>query len=140
MSYATQDDIENRYPGRLAVVAPKTAAGAVDGTAVELALQFADSRIDESLRLADLEYTAPYPPWIVDDAVDIALYRATDAALLPSFEDIKTRADAALARLRRIATGDALPPVEPAEPTIAGVRFPGVVFSSRSRRNWSGRR
>jgi phage gp36-like protein len=139
MSYASQDDIEERYPGRLAVVAPKTADGDIDTTAVDLALQFADSRIDESLRLADLEYVAPYPLWIVDDAVDVALYRVTDAALLPSFEDIKTRADAALARLRRIATGDALPPTAPAESPVAGQGSAGVTFASKPRRGWGAR-
>jgi phage gp36-like protein len=138
--YATQADIDARYPGALEQAGPRDAAGDLDAVAVGHALAHAEGVVDSALLSSGLVYHPPYPDWIVSAVVDIALYRCTPAALLPSFDDRKTRAQAAEARLRRIGAGDELPPVSPPASDIAGQQFPGVMFSTQPRRGWGGRR
>ena len=122
MSYATLDDIEERYPGELAQAGPKV-AGALDDVAIDDALIAADQRIDGALRTAGLPApTAPYPEWIKATAVDLALYFATPTVLAsqPDFADRRRRYLDALSLLDRIADGKWLPPTDEtaAAPTI----------------------
>lgn len=114
MTYATRADIEARYPGELAQAGPRDGAGDLDAVAIGRALVVADSLVDMTLRkigwavpLAD-----PAPDWVVEIAVDLALYTATPTALASQddFADRGKRFDAALERLNAIARGDVLPP------------------------------
>ena len=75
MPYATQDDIEARYPGELTQAGP-TVDGALDDAAVELALAAASNTLDLTLRGIGwtVPVAAPVPRWIVDLVLDMALY------------------------------------------------------------------
>ena len=112
MSYATQADLESRYPGELEQAGPKTADGLLDDTAVALALQAADAALDRSLRVMGWEVplSAPIPGWVVALAVDLALYLATPTVLASQadFADRKTRYQAALDTLAAMVKGSLL--------------------------------
>lgn len=112
MSYATLDDIEARYPGELAQAGP-TVNGVLDEDAVALACDWASASIDRYLRVIGwtVPLTAPVPVWVVNVAVDLALYQATPTALASQddFKDRRARYVAALATLEAIVNGDQLP-------------------------------
>lgn len=129
MTYATQQDIEKRYPGALTQAGPTT-DGELDVAAVKAALQFADDLINQELgrRWPAGAYTPPYPAWLVDLAADIALYRATPAVLIEDFADRLTRCKAAAERLQRIGAGDIDPPTPP--PNIPAATGTSVVTVS----------
>lgn len=114
MSYATADDIELRYPGELAQAGPRDAAGNLDDDAIAAALATADQLIDLHLGTAGrtVPLEAPYPAWVVDVAVDLALYLATPTALASQgdFADRYQRYQDAYRRLQAIAAGQLLPP------------------------------
>ena len=133
MSYATQDDIDARYPGALEQAGPRTADGDLDTDAVDLACAYADGLINQSFMQAGIEYAVPYPTWLIDWAVDIAMYRATPAPQAgdAAFLDRRKRYDDVVTRLRRIATGESPPPTAPV--TGSGQT---IVIQSRSRRGW----
>lgn len=110
--YVTQANIEETYPGALAQAGPREADGELDPAAIAAALSYADSLLEERLgRRFPLPWMAPYPRWLVELAVDLALYRATPAVLIDTFRDRKSRHDAALARLDDIAAGRLEPPI-----------------------------
>lgn len=115
MPYATQDDIDARYPGELAQAGPRDSSNNLDDAAIELALATADATIDRTLRVigwpAPLAVD-PIPDWIIALSVDLALYLATPTALASQtdFADRKTRYQAALDQLDAIARGEVLPP------------------------------
>lgn len=131
MTYATQADIESRYPGELAQAGPKTPDGLLDEAAVGLALAAAEDAINRALRVIGwtVPLADPAPGWTVALAVDLALYRATPTVLASQedFKDRRARHDAALATLEAIAAGRVLPPLP------AGVAGSGVLFSSSPR-------
>ncbi|MCU0806549.1 MAG: DUF1320 domain-containing protein [Candidatus Contendobacter sp.] len=112
MPYATLDDIDARYPGELAQAGP-TVNGVLDEDAVALACDWASASIDRFLRAIGwtVPLTAPVPAWVVDLAVDLALYHATPTALASQddFKDRRARYVAALATLDAIANGEQLP-------------------------------
>ncbi len=114
MTYATQADIEARYPGELAQAGPRDGTGDLDAVAIGRALSAADALIDRALR--SLGWTTPLaslaPEWVVALAVDLALYLATPTALASQsdFSDRRKRYDTAAAQLAAIAQGDVLPP------------------------------
>ncbi|MBZ4194215.1 MAG: DUF1320 domain-containing protein [Candidatus Contendobacter sp.] len=114
MSYASQADIEARYPGELDQAGPKTAAGVLDATAVGKALTAADAPIDRALRTIGwaVPLAVPIPGWVIDLVVDIALYLATPTVLASQtdFADRRKRYETALDTLVRIAGGQFLPP------------------------------
>lgn len=113
MPYATQDDIEARYPGELTQAGP-TVDGALDDAAVELALAAASNTLDLTLRGIGwtVPVAAPVPRWIVDLVLDMALYLATPSALAsqPDFADRRKRYDTAQSTLSAISSGTLLPP------------------------------
>lgn len=114
MPYASQADIESRYPGELDQAGPKTAAGVLDATAVGKALVAADAPIDRALRTIgwSVPLVAPIPGWVTDMAVDIALYLATPTVLASQtdFADRRKRYETALDTLVKIAGGQFIPP------------------------------
>ena len=115
MPYATQDDIDARYPGELAQAGPRDSSNTLDDAAIELALATADATIDRTLRVIGWPVPLtvdPIPDWIIALSVDLALYLATPTALASQedFADRKARYRAALAQLDAIARGDVLPP------------------------------
>lgn len=132
MSYASQADIEARYPGELAQAGPKDTAGALDPVAVGIALTAADDPIDRALRTLGwaVPLTAPAPGWVVDLAVDIALYLATPTVLASQedFKDRRTRYETARETLMDIAAGKLRPP-----PLTTGGVGSGIFVSSRER-------
>lgn len=135
MSYATQLDIESRYPGALKITGP-VSAGVLDEAAIALALLDASTLADGYLRSAPYRFTVPWPDpapeWLVALVVDIGLYRATTTvgASLDVFKDRRQRYEDALALLESIAAGKYNPnPVTTTTGTVAGV----VSVSSRER-------
>lgn len=110
MTYATQLDIESRYPGALKQTGP-VVSGVIDTAAVALALLDASNTVDGYLRRSPLAFVvpvpAPIPDWLIALVVDIALYRATSTvhASLPVFEDRRKRYLDALKILEAIAAG-----------------------------------
>ena len=83
MPYATLADLETRYPGELQQAGPKDGTGALDTVAITAALTAADDPINTALHTIGwaVPVVAPVPGWIVDLAVDIALYLATPTVL-----------------------------------------------------------
>ena len=110
MTYATQADIESRYPGALKQTGP-VSAGVIDAVAVALALFDASNLADGYLRRSPFAFIVPVPDpvpdWLVALVVDIGLYRATSTvhASLPVFEDRRKRYLDALMVLEAIADG-----------------------------------
>ena len=80
MAYATQADIEARYPGELAQAGPRDPAGNLDPAAIALACEEASAKADGYLRVSPAGITVPLAPpapvWLTDLVVDIALYQA----------------------------------------------------------------
>lgn len=116
MTYATQDDIEARYPGELAQAGPRDSANALDAAAIELALTAADATIDRALRAIGwpMPFPAtvdPIPEWAIALAVDLALYLSTPTVLASQddFKDRKARYQTALDTLDAIAAGRIIP-------------------------------
>lgn len=113
MPYATQADIEARYPGELAQAGPRDSDNALDAVAIGRALVAADALIDPVLRAIGWPVPLATPPtWVVELAVELALYLATPTALASQsdFADRRKRFDTALAQLDAIAKGEVLPP------------------------------
>lgn len=125
MAYATQADIEARYPGELAQAGPRDPAGNLDPAAIALACEEASAKADSYLRVSPAGFTVPLAPpapvWLTDLVVDIALYQATPTAIASQddFKDRRKRYEDALAALAGIAGGKLLPQTPPANP--AGV-------------------
>jgi phage gp36-like protein len=137
--YAAQADIDLRYPGALAQAGPRDDEGELDTDAITAALATASGLIEERLQaLYPLPWTAPYPAWLVEIAVDIALYRATPAPVLNDFQDRKARNDAALARLADIAVGRAIPTSPPSatDPDMGDEGGDDVFFVSQAPRGF----
>lgn len=125
MAYATQDDIEARYPGELAQAGPRDADGELDTASIALALSWASGTIDRFLRAigwATPVTADPIPDWLRDLAVDLALYQATPTALASQsdFADRRRRFVDAMAQLEAIAKGEIRPPWPGAEPDPDG--------------------
>lgn len=132
MSYAALTDLETRYPGELDQAGPKTAANVLDTVAVGIALTAADDPIDRALRTIGwaVPLATPIPGWVVDLAVDIALYLATPTVLASQedFKDRRKRYETALATLMDIAAGRLLPP-----PLTTGATGSGMMAGSNPR-------
>jgi len=132
MPYATLTDLETRYPGELTLAGPKDPTGAMDTVAVGIALTAADDPIDRALRTIGwaVPLAAPVPGWVVDLAVDIALYLTTPTVLASQedFKDRRKRYETALEILMDIASGKLIPP-----PLTTGAVGSGVFVSSRPR-------
>lgn len=115
MTYATQADIEARYPGELAQAGPREPDGDLDAAAIALALAEADATLDRALRAIgwDVPLASPAPDWVKGLAVDLALYLATPTVLASQadFSDRKTRYQAALATLEGLVRGTWVPPL-----------------------------
>lgn len=134
MAYATQADIEARYPGELAQAGPRDAGGNLDEEAVALACAWASATVDRSLRA--IGWSVPLttiPAWVTDLTVDLALYQATPTALASQgdFADRRIRYQAARATLAAIANGDEIPE-SPAGADGTGVST-AVYFASTPR-------
>lgn len=116
MPYATQTDIEARYPGELAQAGPREADGALDAAAIAQILADVSDLADGYLRAAPAGYAVPWPDpvpaWLVEAVVGMALYLATPTAVASQedFKDRRRRYDDALALLEGIAAGRVLPP------------------------------
>lgn len=114
--YATQADIESRYPGELQQAGPWYTDGVIDTGAVALACQEASGLIDSHLKAAPygfvVPWPAPTPEWITNLAVDIALYQATPTPMASQddFKDRRRRYEDALAFLAALAAGKVAPP------------------------------
>lgn len=131
MTYATQADIEVRYPGELAQAGPRDAANQLDADAIALACASASATVDRTLRA--LGWAVPLlviPDWVTDLTVDLALYQATPTALASQadFSDRKARYQAALDHLAALRRGDERP--APPDDTTA---VTAVYFASHAR-------
>jgi phage gp36-like protein len=132
MAYAALTDLETRYPGELTQAGPKDPTGALDTIAVGLALTAADDPIDRALRTIGwaVPLAVPAPNWVIDLAVDIALYLATPTVLASQedFKDRRKRYETALETLMSIASGRLIP-----APLLTGAVGSGVFVRSRER-------
>ncbi len=135
MSYATQDDIDLRYPGAIEQAGPRDTAGNLDEEAIALALTYASEQVAAAAEQAGLTLSDPAPDWVIGLVVDIALYRATPSAIASdaAFADRRKRYEDALARTRRIARGEELPPPD----TGAVATVPTFYLDSQPRRGWA---
>lgn len=136
MTYATQSDIEARYPGWLALAGPiNETTKALDTVAVGLACAAADEPINQALRTIgwSVPVTAPLPDWVLHLAVDIAAYFATSTAIASeaTLNDRRKRYDDALRVLADIAAGRVYPP-----PPVASVT--SKVFVTSQLRQFGG--
>lgn len=141
MTYASQANIETRYPGALDQAGPRDpVTGDLDTDAIAAALNYADNIIDSYLGPRyGLPLITPAPAWLVDLAVDLALYRVTPAPVLDDFADRHTRAIAALDYLRDVHDGKLDPPSSPASPNPPAGSAPSIdVEFSDDRRDFSG--
>jgi phage gp36-like protein len=125
MAYATQADIEARYPGELAQAGPRDADNVLDAAAIALALELASATVDRYLRAIGwpVPVTAtPVPDWLAQLTVDLGLYLATPTVLASQadFADRRDRYRDALAQLEAIARGDIRPPWPGAEAGVNG--------------------
>ena len=134
MTYATQADIEDRYPGELAQAGPRDGNNALDAAAIALACASASATLDRTLRA--IGWTVPLlvvPDWVTDLTVDLALYQATPTALASQadFSDRKARYQAALDHLAALRRGDEIP--EPPAAPDANSALTAVYFTSTPR-------
>ena len=124
MAYATQAEIEARYPGELAQAGPRAANGELEAETIALACSWASATVDRYLRALgwSTPLAAPAPEWVVDLTVDLALYQATPTVLAgqADFADRRTRYVAALAQLDAIAQGR----IRPAPPACSAPARP----------------
>jgi len=108
VTYATHADIDARYPGELAQAGP-TVAGVLNEAAITLALKSADALIDRALSQGgwSVPVSGVIPYWIVDLAVDLALYLATPTVIASQsdFTDRHLRYLAAQSALAQLAKG-----------------------------------
>lgn len=125
MAYATQADIEARYPGELAQAGPRDAQGALNAATIALACGWASTTVDRYLRAIgwSTPLAAPIPVWVTDLVVDLALYQATPTVLAgqSDFADRRVRYVAALTQLDAIAKGELLPAPPDGNATLAPV-------------------
>ncbi len=106
MSYATQQDLEDRFDrNQLLVIADRDGDNLLDADVVARALADADAEIDAWIgKVHDLPLPS-VPPRLVTAACDIAFYRLHPAE--PP-EDARRRYEDALAFLRAVAEGRAV--------------------------------
>ncbi len=135
MPYATLDDINTRYPGELTQAGPKDSTGAIDGVAVDHAIQYVSEIADACLRKigVTVPLADPIPDWVKSATVDMALYAATPTVLASQddFKDRYQRYSDTLVFLGKIASGELLPPIDEGLDVITGPQYtnPGRVFN-----------
>ena len=139
MTYATQADIEARYPGWLALAGPiNETTKAIDTVAVGLACAAADDPINRALLTIgwSVPVAAPVPDWLLNLAVDIAAYFATSTAVASTelLDDRRKRYDDALRVLADIAAGR----VCPSPPVGSGGAVASGVFVTSQPRQFGG--
>lgn len=115
MTYATQADIEARYPGWLTLAGPiNETTKVLDTVAMGLACAAADDPINRALLTIgwSVPVVAPIPGWLLNLAVDMARYFATSTAVASEemLKDVRKRYDDALNALDDIASGQIIPP------------------------------
>ena len=114
MSYATQQDIVDRYGSNLLLtVADRDRDGIVDVDAVQRALDDSDTVINAHLSEYYALPLADVPPLLVALAVDMAVYKLAE---LPT-DEMRNRYSDALKLLASIATGKLKLGVAPQPPT-----------------------
>lgn len=103
MSYCTEADLDRVYGSEdITLLADHDRDGDRDTEVVTRALAWADHLIESKLAAAiPLPLTAPYPPRLVDIAIDLAYYRLFRVAT----DDAMTRFKAAVAQLDAIRDG-----------------------------------
>jgi len=107
MSYATQQNLQDRYTEEFIIVATLEGSNAIDVTRVARALQDADAEINVYLaQRYDLPLNAPLDPLLEKLAGDIAMY-LLPADGLERTEHSRQRYDDAIKLLNKIATGKA---------------------------------
>lgn len=108
MSYATSQDMINRYPNRdlVQLTNEDPTATAIDTVPIDQALADASAEIDSYIeaRFA-LPLTDP-PPVLIRLATDIAIYRLQSLRPLHDLEDARRRYQDAVNILTRVAAGD----------------------------------
>ena len=105
MPYATQEDIEEIYPGVLEIIASDD-SGAIVPATVARGLEEAEGIVDSHL---SVQYSLPLPVvprFLRACAVDIAIYRmALDETTRT--DEMRTRYEDCISHLKRIADGKA---------------------------------
>ena len=139
MTYATAQDVINRYPNRdlVQLTNEDPTATTVNTTPITQALADASAEIDGYI---ESRFTLPLtdPPAVLNRlATDIAMYRMQSLRPLHDLEDARKRYDDAVAMLSKVASGDLTlglsadnqePPTAETEETLQG---PRRIFSRR---------
>ena len=137
MSYATAQDVINRYPNRdlVQLTNEDPTATTVNTTPITQALDDASAEIDGYI---EGRFTLPLndPPAVLNRlATDIAMYRMQSLRPLHDLEDARKRYEDAVAMLEKVAAGELTLglSVDGKEPPIAGqvetVEGPKRVFN-----------
>lgn len=108
MSYATPQDLINRYPNRdlVQLTNEDPAADTINAAALQQALDDASAEIDTYL---GARFTLPLsdPPQVLNRlAADLAMYRLQALRPLHDLTDARRRYDDAIAMLTRVAAGE----------------------------------
>jgi phage gp36-like protein len=108
MTYATAQDVINRYPNRdlVQLTNEDPTATTVNTTPITQALADASAEIDGYI---EGRFTLPLadPPAVLNRlATDIAMYRMQSLRPLHDLEDARKRYDDAVAMLSKVASGD----------------------------------
>jgi phage gp36-like protein len=124
VSYATPQDIINRYPNRdlVQLTNEDPTATTINDAPLQQALNDASSEIDTYL---EARFTLPLsdPPAVLNRlAADIAMYRLQSLRPLHDLEDARRRYDDAIAMLTKVAGGELTLGLAPdnREPPAAG--------------------
>lgn len=130
--YATEQDIIDRYGSDTLLIAfDRDNSGAVDASAVERALNDAQSEIDGYLSGVESLPLANPPALLTRLAVDIALYQGSSSTA--QTDEKRTRYEDVISYLRRVAAGTIkLVKPETAPTTVsdtAAVSAPAQVFT-----------
>jgi phage gp36-like protein len=134
MSYATQQDLVDRFGGReISGLSGGTDGSTIIATPVARALADADSEIDAYLAARYALPLSPVPAVVLRLAADIARYRLWD---VKASEQVKARYEDAVRLLKLMASGDTVLPNAAAIPAAAGSVT--VSATTRTRRFTSG--
>jgi phage gp36-like protein len=124
VSYASVQDMVNRYPNRdlVQLTNEDPAATSVNQTPITLALADASSEIDGYI---EARFTLPLtdpPPVLNRLATDIAMYRLQTLRPLHDLQDARRRYEDAVAVLEKVAAGELTLgiAVDGKEPQVAG--------------------
>lgn len=140
MSYATVQDMTNRYPNRdlVQLTNEDPTLTTIDSTVIQRSLDDASAEIDSYIEARFTLPLADPPPVLIRVATDVAMYRLQALRPLHDLADARERYNDAIAMLAKVASGELTLGigVGGSEPALAGaveaVDGPDRVFNRGS--------